>query len=295
MAVKLLETLRIRAASAVRRQRARVGRPDRPARLDIRLDGFDADGVEAGAPLGAEAWQERIVELLLWAGAMPVRVVASADHALLADTVRFCHRLEMPVTVRTGPEGLTPARSAELIDRGMARCELVVAAVDEAAEAAVRALVHGRNSRAANLTVHIHLVVSEASAPGAAAAFERARALGVDGVVRAGPMRPTSLSASAQAGVRAALAIGWPLQSTSPVAAEALPRLDAAGPGAPRTSGRCNLGGLRLALGPDGVGYVCPFKPGRASGPLAETSAALAAHPDASPRCDRHCAHPELV
>ncbi len=295
MAVKLLETLRIRAASAVRRQRARVGRADRPARLDLRLDDFDADGVAAGPALSAEAWQERIVELLLWAGAMPVRVVARADHALLADTVRFCHRLEMPVTVRTGPEGLDESRAAELVDRGMARCELVVNGLDEVAEAALRALVHGRNSRAASLTVHVHLVVDERSATHAASVFERARSLGVDAVVLAAPMKPSGLSSAAKAGVAAALAVGWPLQGTSTVAAEALSRLDGAGPGAPRTSGKCNLGGLRLALGPDGVGYICPFKPGRASGPLSEASESLAAHRDAIRRCDRHCGHPELV
>ena len=293
--MKLFETLRIRAASAVRRQRARVGVADRPARLDVRLDDFDDDGVSMGAPLTLEQWHERVVELLQWAGAMPVRVVARADHPFLAELVRFCHRLEMPVTVRTGPHGLSAARAAELIDRGMARCELVVPVFDDAADGALRALVHGRNSRAASLTVHVHLVVSEASAPAAASAYERARALGVAGVVLAAPLRSAALSASGQAGVRSALAVAWPLQATASVAAAALPRLDGNGPGAPRIGGKCHLGGLRLALAADGSAYICPHKPGRCTGPLASVSEELAAHRKAIRGCDRHCAHPELV
>jgi hypothetical protein len=293
--VKLLETLRIRAASAVRRQRARVGLGDRPARIDVRLDDFDADGVVVGAPLVIEAWQDRLVELIQWAGPVPTRLVAEAAHPLLADLVRFCHRLEMPVTVRIGPTGLDNARATELIDRGMARCELVVDALEGAGEAAVRALVHGRNSRAANLTVHVHLRVSEAGAAGASGAFEAARALGVDAVVLAAPFRGPALSAGARTAVQSALAVGWPLQATSPVAVEALPRLDGAGPGAPRRSGHCHLGGIRLALASDGVAYICPHKAGRAPGPLAESAAALADHRRQIRGCDRHCAHPELL
>ncbi len=293
--MKLIETLRIRATSRLRREKARLGLGQRPARLDIRLDGLDAPLPGEVPGLTLEAWQERVVELLQWAGPMPVRITAHAGHALLPDLVRFCHRLEMPVTVRTGPDGLSAARAEELLDRGMQLCELVAASLAGPGEDAVRALVHARNSRGVPLTVHVHVPISEASAAGARANFEAARGLGADGVVLCPPWQGVSLSALARTGVTAALAEGWPLQKTSAGAREVLGSMSAGGPGAPRNGGKCEVGGLRLALLPDGSALVCPFKPGRASGPLADSGADLAAHRDAIRRCDRACGHPELV
>lgn len=290
--MKLLETLRIRASASVRRQKARFGLGVRPARLDLRLDGFDAPTSVVGEPLNLERWQERVVELLLWVGAVPVRVIAEADHALLPEIVRFCHRLEMPVTVRTGARGLSAARAEELVDRGMGTCE-VVTALDAEGEAAVRALVHARHSRAASLMVHVHVPVGGPA--NLSAVFQSARGLGADGVVLCAPWQGATLGAAGSADLAAALAEGWPLQKTSKVARDALSRLQSGGPGAPRAGGNCALGGLRLALAPNGAASVCPFKPGSTLGPLAESGAALADHRALIRRCDRVCGHPELV
>lgn len=292
--MKLLETLRIRAASAVRRQRARFGVGERPARLDVRLDDFDAPGPLSGTPLRVDQWQERLVEYVQWVGPTPVRITARAGHPFLPDLARFCHRVEMPVTVRTSPEGLDVARAEELLDRGMRTCELVTASVDAAAEAALRALVHARHDRALPLTVHVHVPITEASAPGARAVFAAARALGADGVVLCPPWQGVAWSAGARAGITAALAEGWPAQLTSRLAREVLEASSTPGPGAPRDGGHCALGGTRLLLEPDGAATICPFKPGRSAAPLAEAGAALAAHREAIRRCDRRCGHPEL-
>ena len=231
------------------------------------------------------------MELLQWAGSVPVRVIAEADHPLLPEVIRFCHRLEMPVTVRTGPRGLTMARAEEWVDRGMAACELV-SDLDESGEAAVRALVHARHSRAVQFTVVIH------ASPGGkllSGVFTAARDLGADGVVIAAPWQGVALSPPARAELDAALKEGWPLQQTSKVARTALDRLAPGGPGAPRGQGSCALGGLRLALAPDGAAFACPFKTGSTLGPLAESGEALADHRALIRRCDRVCGHPELV
>ncbi|GDX80239.1 hypothetical protein LBMAG42_20500 [Deltaproteobacteria bacterium] len=233
-----------------------------------------------------------MVEALLWVGPLPVRVIADADHAFLPEIVRFCHRLEMPVTVRTGARGLTAAKAEELVDRGMGACE-VVTILDGAGEAAVRSLVHARHSRAASLTVHVHLPVGGEGS--LARGFQSARGLGADGVVLCAPWQGVTLGAAVASDLSAALAEGWPLQKTTNVAKEALSRLQPGGPGAPRAAGSCALGGLRLALAPNGAAFVCPFKPGSTMGPLADSGAALADHRAAIRRCDRVCGHPELV
>jgi hypothetical protein len=293
--VKLLETLRIRATARVRRQLARAGVGEKPARVEVRLDAFDAPGpLGAAAPLRVDQWQDRLVEVIQWIGPVPVRITATADHPFLPDLVRFCHRLEMPVTVRTGPAGLDEAKAEELVDRGMGTCELVTP-LDAAGEHAVRALVHARHSRAASVVVIVSYPVTAATAAGARAAFGTARGLGADGVVLAAPWQGEAFSAATAEGVRAALEEGWPLQRTGSVAREALLGFAPGGPGAPRSAGACALGGLRLALAPDGVASVCPFKPGQNAGPLADCGSALAAHREAVRRCDRQCGHPELV
>ncbi len=294
--MKLLETLRIRAASAARRRAARFGVGERPARLDLRLDGFDAPTTAgAGAALRVDQWQERLVEYLQWVGPTPVRITAHAGHPFLPDLARFCHRVEMPVTVRTGPAGLDVARAEELLDRGMHVCELVTERIDAEAEAALRALVHARHDRALPLTVHVHVPIHEGSADGARGVFAAARGLGADAVVLCPPWQGVALGPSARAGVAAALGEGWPLQGTGRLAREVLVALAPGGPGAPRSGGNCALGGTRLVLEPDGAARVCPFHPGLATGPLAESGAALAAHRAAIRRCDRRCGHPELV
>ena len=244
-----------------------------------------------GVPLRLEQWHERVVELLQWVGAVPVRIIAEADNPLLPEILRFCHRLEMPVTVRTGSRGLTVARAEEWVDRGMAACELV-SDLDEPGEAAVRALVHARHSRAVQFTVVIHASPGGRPLPGV---FQSARDLGADGVVICAPWQGVNLASAARAELDTALKEGWPLQKTSKVARTALARLAPGGPGAPRGQGSCALGGLRMALVPDGAALVCPFKTGSTLGPLAESGAALAEHRASIRRCDRVCGHPELV
>lgn len=292
--MKLLETFRIRAAAAVRRRKARYGLGEKPARLEIRLDGFDAPGPIASDALRVDQWQDRIVEAIQWIGPVPLRITAAADHAFLPDLVRFGHRLEMPVTVRTNPEPLSVERAEELVDRGMATCE-VVTTLDGAGEAAIRALVHARHSRAATLTVVVHFPITAATAAGARAGFDKARGLGADGVVLAAPWRGFAVNAAAKEGIAEALAQGWPLQRTAAEARAVLGSLAEGGPGVRRTSGQCALGGLRLALGPDGAASVCPFHVGHHSGPLVDAPSALAAHRAAVRSCDRRCGHPELV
>ena len=293
--MKLLETLRIRATARARRQLARLGVGEKPARLDLRLDEFDAPTPPgSGSPLRVDQWQDRLVEAIQWLGPVPMRITCAAGHPFLPDLVRFGHRLEMPVTVRTGPEGLDEARAEELVDRGMATCELVTT-LDDAGAQAVRALIHARHTRAASLTVRVHYPIRAATVAGARSAFDSARGLGADGVVLVARWQGVTFGGAERAALDAALAEGWPLQATSPVAREALERLAAGGPGAPRSGGACALGGLRLALGPDGVATVCPFKPGHHGGALVDSGAGLAAHREAIRRCDRVCGHPELV
>jgi hypothetical protein len=265
--VKLLESLRIRAASAVRRRAGRLAPArmilgDKPGRLDLRLDALDAPpahlavGAAAsacGAPLDLDAWQERVVDFVQWAGPAPVRITAAADHALLPELVRFCHRLEMPTRVRTGPQGLGEARAEELLDRGMATCELVARSVGEAEDAA-RALVRARHSRAAPLRLVLELptVTAEDS--------EAARGLGIDSVLAAA---------------------GW---------------LGGDGaPGRPRSGGRCPVAATRLEVGPGGTLSICPFKAGGTAARLPEAAAELAGHRAAIRACARECHHPELV
>lgn len=221
--MKLLESLRIRARSSLR---ARLPLGERPSRLDLRLDGFDGPGNVPAPTLDVDAWQERVAEFVMWAGPMPARIIGEASHPGLPDLVRFCHRLEMPTTVRTGPAGLTEDRATELLDRGMATCELVVAGLDDEAESAARALVHARHVRAGQLSVRLH--VAGVSAP-SAQAVAQARALGVDVVVASPPwLGPDGL------------------------------------PGARREGGHCPVAQRRVLLLPDGTVTSCPYKPGAA-------------------------------
>ncbi|MBM4391751.1 MAG: hypothetical protein FJ090_11570 [Deltaproteobacteria bacterium] len=226
--MKLLESLRIRARSALRaRVPSLAGIVPRPPRVDLRLDDFDGPGNVPPATLDIDGWQEQVVAFVQWAGPMPARLIARADHRDLADLVRFCHRLEMATTVRTGPAGLSHARAEELLDRGMAACELVVDALDAEAEAAARALVHARHSRAGQLTVHLH--VRGHAEPGDDLST-RVRSLGLDRVVASPP---------------------W-------VGPDGLP-------GDARRGSHCPVASRRVLLMPDGRVTACPFKGGAAS------------------------------
>lgn len=177
MPVKLLESFRIAAAASARKRLGRLGIVEKPGRLELALDDFDAPSQLGASVLGYEAWQDRVVGFIQWAGPAPVRITAHPDNPLLADMVRFCHRLEMPTRVRTSAQGLDRHKAEELIDRGMMLCELVAATVAEA-EPAVRHLIHGRLSRAATLRVVLH-----ATKPVSPADRDSARGLGIDEVI----------------------------------------------------------------------------------------------------------------
>ncbi len=199
---------------------------ERPSRIDLRMDDLDGPGAVPAGTLDIDGWQELVAGVVMWAGPMPARVIARAGHADLPDLVRFCHRLEMPTTVRTGPAGLTEARATELLDRGMATCELVIHGLDAEAEAAARALVGARHVRAGQLSVRLNLVGMADPSPELVA---RARALGVDATVRSAP---------------------W----LGPDGA----------PGQRRQGGHCPVAQRRVIVNPDGSIGSCPFKAGTA-------------------------------
>ena len=199
----------------------------RPPRVDLRLDDFDGPENVPPSTLDIDGWQEQVVAFVQWAGPMPARIIAHASHRDLADLVRFCHRLEMVTTVRTGPAGLDNRRAEELLDRGMAICELVVDALDAEAEEAARALVHARHSRAGQLSVHLHV---RGHGQPSEELRTRARALGIDRVLGSPP---------------------W-------VGPDGLP-------GERRSSGHCPVASRRVLLLPDGAVVACPFKGGAAT------------------------------
>ncbi len=298
--MKLLESLIIRGRT---RARARLNRGERPARLDIRLDDLDAPNAVPDASLDLDGWQARIVEVVQWAGAMSVRIVARADHALLPDIIRFCHRLEMPTSLRTNARGLDRRKAEELVDRGLGECVLRVAGLDDAiqgavlgdtaseADAAITALVLARHSRIAQIGVVIEIPFDARTARGVRSLIAWARGKGADGVTLASPFRGEPPDAYMNEAIDVYQAESAPFRRTSRTIIERIERLD--GVGAPRTRGRCPVLS-RLELLPDGTARCCPFKAGRGEGALAVAWADLAPHREDVARCDRTCGHPEL-
>lgn len=181
--MKLIEAFRIQAAAAARVRLGRLGFGEKPGRLELALDDFDSPVAFGPARLDYESWQERVVAFVQWAGPAPVRITARNDNVLLADMVRFCHRIEMPTSIRTGAHGLTPQRADDLVDRGMVACELVADSVADA-EPAVRHLLHARLSRAAQLRIVLH-----ATSPVSESERHVARSLGIDDVSVIDPWR----------------------------------------------------------------------------------------------------------
>ncbi len=254
--------------------RSRLGRVDGPARIDLRLDDIDGGALLAQRPLGE--WQSRILDLFMAHGPLPLTVIALPTNVLLAEVVRFCHRLDAPVTVRTVGAGLDDRAAGWIIDGGARR---VVVATPTAG--ALEALVRVRVSRRAKVDVE--------AAVGPETALVEAKALmaaGADGV-------------RVEPAWRGAPSGPWPLQDvvasfhrTDPAVWRALDAMvgpTSSPPGHARAGGHCGIGS-RIVLDEAGV-RSCPWKDGAVDRKGAWAD--LAAHRAAIAACDRVCWHVE--
>jgi hypothetical protein len=289
--VKALEQLVIRARAGWRTRRARVG-GTRPARLLLRIDDFDAPGEIPAATLDLDKWFDLVVRVVEWGGALPVTIVSRVTNPLLAELVRFCHRLECPTSLRTGPADLTLRRAEELVDMGLAAVAVRMDAASREATDAIAALVAARASRGLPLDI----VAELPPGPGIRERWEAARAAGADGAALAAPWRGAAAGGD---GIAWAKGQGGRFQRTR---REVFTAIEAANPspdqpGRPGRAGACPVGSLRLEALPDGTLRSCPFQPGAvpAGDRAADAWAALADHRAAIRRCDRACAHPDLL
>lgn len=308
--MKVLEQFIIQARSRFRAERARRGRPGRPARLWIRLDDLDAPGPVPAPTLNAGRWHETIVRVVEWAGALPVHVVARADHPLAVDVLRFAHRLECPTTFRTSARGLDARRAEALVDGGLDTAVVRVAGVTDATQGAVlgetvddakralAALMEARGSRAARLETIVEVPLDARSARELPRVFAWARQAGADGARIAPPWRgvapdPGAIEALAWAEAQRGRFARTPAEAF----ATARAMVTDGEPGAARTEGRCPVGGLRMELLPDGTARSCPFlgAPTDVGEVLADAWAAQAPYRNAIARCGRRCAHPDLL
>jgi hypothetical protein len=252
--------------------RSRV--PGGPALLLIELDDLAAVG-EQGASRPLEEWQGRVLDLFLAHGPVPVTLVSRPENALLGDLIRFCHRLDVPVTVRTTSAGLNAAAAMRMIDGGVRRVVVEQPSVD-----AFVALAEAREVRKAKVDLEA------AATPSTSETEARAWvAAGADGVRVIAPW----VNVPAEP---------WPLrdvvasfQRTPPEVWRGLKamRSDGGEPGHVRSSGHCDVG-ARLVLDGEGARH-CRWKSGRAGrdAPWKE----LAGQREAVQACDRECWHPE--
>jgi len=254
-----------------------------PARLELRLDDLDGVGTESrrageGAvrPLGE--WQSRVLDWFMPHGPVPVTVISRPGNPLLMELTRFCHRLDVPVTVRTVAEGLGKRQAEDIVDAGARRVVVV-----GATPAAVGELGRARASRRAKVDIEAEVLPNTT--------LDEARGLvtaGADGV-RVG------------LGWRGALPGPYPLRgvvaSFSRTPAWTWSALDAMGaaageePGTPRTGGHCPAG-TRVVL--DAAGSCsCPWKLGRVDRAGGWAALDLQRHEIAA--CTRECWHPEVA
>lgn len=259
---------------------------DGPARLDLRLDDLDGlDGVgrpearregETGArPL--EEWRQRVVDWFITHGPVPVTVISRPENPLLTEVVRFCHRLDVPVSVRTVGAGLGKLQAEAIIDGGARRVVVTAPTVD-----AFLSLVEARMSRSARVDFEAEVQAD--------ATLDDARALvnaGADGVRVA-------------AGWQGAVPGPWPLRPliasfsrTAPGVWAALDEMarDGTSPGRARKHGHCGIG-MRVVLDAAGASS-CPFKSGQVDRDAGW--AGLAGHRAQIAACTRECWHPEVL
>lgn len=311
--MKALEQLVVRARTRLREGRALAGLGGRPARLVLRLDNLDAPGPIPAESLKIEDWYDAVIRVVEWSGALPVHVVARSDHPLLADVVRFAHRLECPTTLRTTAAGLTARRADELVDCGLECIVVRVAGVSEATQQAVlgesvadtrraiAALLAARVSRGAPLDIVLEVPFDARTAPELRALCEEARTVGVDGVRLAAPWVGGPFERGALDALDCIVGQDGSFRRTPAGTVAAIRAMKGDGPGVQRARGACPVGTLRLEILPDGTLLSCPFKGDRTRMPTLNPSAtmalawkALERHRDAIRSCDRACAHPEL-
>jgi hypothetical protein len=154
-------------------------------------------------------------------------------------------------------------------------------------------------------------VLNEGGAPDLRQIFDEARRAGLDGVRIGVPWTGVEALLS-DPGVHAALA--WARTQRAPFHAtstEVLDRLAGAragvgevsvgdAPGLSRRSGRCAVGGLRVAVAVDGGHAACPFHAGATHATSDDEEATsvrerLVGHVAATRACTRHCLHPEVL
>lgn len=310
--MKALEQWVIRSRARLRLGRARLaGGAARPARAELRLDDLDAPGKIGAETLDLEGWYDAVVGIVEWAGALPIRVVARGGHPLLPELIRFGHRLECPVSLRTSAAGIDVARAQALVDAGLAEIRVRVAGVSNGVQRAVlretaadthraiAALLDARRSRGSPLRILVEVPVDPRGAAELPEIFGAARASGIDGVALAAPWRGVALDAATIAAVEWARTQPPPFHATAPAVLQALLGMkDVDGePGVPRRSGACPVGAVRLEVRADGAVYACPFIEGRSTTkpPVAAAWEALSGHRAAIRGCGRACAHPDLL
>jgi hypothetical protein len=272
-------------------------------------------------------WSADLARFVASYGPIPVRITARADCAMLPEVVRFAYRLDCPVMVRTCAAGLTPARAEVILGAGATRVEVRVAGASDSVQDAVlrETVAAARDAFAALLEVRARLggvpagrprllaewVLNAGGAPDLRQVFDEARRAGLDGV-RIGVPWTGVEALLADPGVHAALA--WARTQRAPfhaTPAEVLDRLAEVRPGEglaadgkdlpglARRSGTCAVGGLRVAVGPDGAHAACPFHAGGNQPDAGDEASSvrdrLAAHVAATRACKRHCLHPDLL
>lgn len=283
---------------ATRRARARLpgalGRPVRPARLDLRVarwSGLDADADDR-ALRPAQA-RETIVDAVAWLGPLPVAVwpgtqAADAAWETARGALRLAYRLDCHTTLVTDGHGLDADRARALVDGGLHRVQLQLADTADApaAEAALGALAAAATARGVPLRLEAALLWSAALAPHAATL--------ATGLSRAGATAVAVVPGWRDTGPALPLPPGL---AVAPAAAQLTGALAGArGDGAPGLpgSGRCSVAHRRVERSPDGLLRACPHLPPLPDAALREAWTTGRDHRDRIQACDRQCLHPLL-
>lgn len=281
-----------------RRAGGRWGLAGGPARLVLR----------PGPALGEARARQSVIDAVAWLGPVPVDIESASVGAEIVGLVRFVHRLDCPVCLRTDGAGLGAAEALALVDAGLRAVQLRVAGVSDAvqlpitgvpvavAAAALQALVAARADRGVALDIEVLVPWEGDAGHELRALLGWSREAGADGLRLGAPLAPAAVCRD---GAALALARGerGAFHRTPPAVLDGLAEMSAAagdsGPGLPRAGGRCPVAAQRLVVDGAGSGgvYSCPFHAGAA--PIgAAPSAAWAAgdpHRAAIAACTRRC------